>query len=167
MTRAAIRRLTRADVDAFRALRLDALAREPVAFGAAHEEEAQEPPSFFEARLDSLVFGAEADGRLLAIGGLGAGGRLKTRHRATLWGLYVAPEARGHGIGGRLVAALVEAGRAMPGVETLVLTVTAGNAAALALYRAAGFEAVGVDRGALRVGGVDHDEVLMRLDLGP
>jgi ribosomal-protein-alanine N-acetyltransferase len=65
---------------------------------------------------------------------------------AELLTLAVRPEARRHGIGRRLVAEFlrISAGR---GAETALLEVAADNAAAIALYRAAGFAGTGRRRG--------------------
>ncbi len=58
--------------------------------------------------------------------------------------LAVDPAARRRGLGRALVES---AAGALPAVETLFLEVAADNAAALALYRSAGFEAAGLRRG--------------------
>jgi GNAT superfamily N-acetyltransferase len=52
--------------------------------------------------------------------------------------MYTAPEARGRGHGRRLLAGLEEAARAL-GYTRLRLDTAAGMAAALSLYRAAGY----------------------------
>ena len=56
--------------------------------------------------------------------------------------LAVAPEARRQGLGARLLAAALAEAVAR-GVERVVLEVAVDNAAAIALYRAAGFHEVG------------------------
>jgi ribosomal protein S18 acetylase RimI-like enzyme len=90
----------------------------------------------------------------------------KRRHKALVWGMYVAPEARGRGIGRALLAGVIAQARAWPGVEQLQLGVMTENAAARALYRSVGFEVFGVERRSLRVGTRDLDEEHMVLDLG-
>jgi RimJ/RimL family protein N-acetyltransferase len=61
---------------------------------------------------------------------------------------------------------VIEYARNTPGVEIIQLTVTAGNAAACALYDRAGFVLYGLERRALRVGPGDYrDEELRSLDL--
>ncbi|KGE79497.1 ribosomal-protein-alanine N-acetyltransferase [Halomonas sp. ND22Bw] len=65
---------------------------------------------------------------------------------AELESILIAPERRGEGLAGKLLAAVVERARE-GGAERLLLEVRAGNAAAIALYRRAGFAEDGRRRG--------------------
>ena len=67
--------------------------------------------------------------------------RLIDATTAELKRMYVAPEARGSGLGRQLVAALETQARSL-GVRRLVLETGVRQAAALALYRATGFELI-------------------------
>ena len=67
--------------------------------------------------------------------------RLLDAETAELKRMYVAPTARGRGLGRRLVAALEAEARAL-GVRRLVLETGVRQAAALALYRATGFRPI-------------------------
>lgn len=64
--------------------------------------------------------------------------RLLDAETAELKRMYVAPSTRGSGVGRRLLAALEQEARAL-GARRLVLETGIRQAAALALYRAAGF----------------------------
>lgn len=81
--------------------------------------------------------------------------------------LAVRPAARGRGLGARLVqAAMTEAARR--GADALFLEVAADNAAALALYRRAGFEPVGRRAGYYRrPGAAPMDALVLRRTLTP
>lgn len=57
--------------------------------------------------------------------------------------VYVAPDAQGRGIGGALLAAVIEASEAA-GIWTLLAGILIENAASLAIHRAAGFRRVGI-----------------------
>lgn len=161
-----VRRLDAADAAAFRRVRLNGLRLHPEAFGASWEEEASRPiERTAQALADGHVAGCEQDGVLVGVAGLRKGSSLKTRHRGMVWGMYVEPVARGLGVGERLMASIIETARA--DLEALTLTVTAQNAAALALYGKLGFVEYGRDRRALKIGDDYVDECLMRLDLGP
>ncbi len=169
--RSMIGRLDGTHVSAFRALRLEALRSCPAAFGSSFEEEQRLTLADFTRRVapepPDAVFGAFGnDGALVGMAGFRVHKNVKERHKSTLWGLYVRPAARGRGIADALVRAVIEHARAVPGVEVLQLTVTAGNAAARALYDRAGFVPYGIERRALRLAPGDYrDEELRTLEL--
>jgi GNAT superfamily N-acetyltransferase len=149
------------------ALRLRALRDHPDAFGATYEDERADGSAARRGRFEasardegSAIFGAFDGDTLVGIGGVLRSGGRKDAHRATIWGMYVAPEARGRGAGQALVDALVGSARAW-GCSQVHLTVVIGNGTAERLYRRAGFEAYGVDPRALRVAGRYLDERLM------
>jgi RimJ/RimL family protein N-acetyltransferase len=102
---------------------------------------------------DEAVYGAFADGMLVGMAGLAREKRMKNRHKATVFGMYVAPERTGHGIGGVLLAHVIGEARGQPELQQLVLTVTDGNAAAAALYDKAGFRSFGIEPRAICVDG--------------
>ena len=81
--------------------------------------------------------------------------------------LAVDPAARRRGLALALVEAATGAAR-MAGAESLFLEVAHDNAAALGLYRKAGFAEVGLRRGYYDRGANPAvDAMVMRLDLGP
>jgi ribosomal-protein-alanine N-acetyltransferase len=80
---------------------------------------------------------------------------------AELLRIAVAPAARGHGIAKRLLAAGLERLRAA-GVASCYLEVRPGNAGALAVYRALGFEICGHRRAYYRDG---SDALVLRRGL--
>lgn len=162
-----IRRLTPADAAGYQRFRLRGLREHPEAFTSAYEEVALQPLSTPERRLASLdekVWGAFEGGTLAGMIGLNHETRLHNRHKATLVGMYVAQEFAGHGLGQALMQTVLQEARNCF-VELIVLTVTEGNQAALALYRRAGFAAFGLEPDAMRVRGVSHGKVHMALQL--
>jgi ribosomal protein S18 acetylase RimI-like enzyme len=162
-----VRRLGEADVEDFWQLRLRGFREEPESFGTSYEEAAGRPVAEVARDLGRdgiVVVGAFAPG-LVGVAGLDREPRRKRRHRATLWGMYVSPEARGQRVGRALVEELVRVARATEGLEQILLTVMADNAPAVALYRKLGFEAYGPAPRAMRLCDRALDEVLMRLDL--
>jgi len=149
--RPAIERLTPADVDDYRALMLSAYDAEPDAFTSNAAERGEQPPEWWLARVsdrpdaDELVLGARADGGLVAAVGVRFRRRERTRHKATLFGLFVADGHRGQGLGRTLVEAALEAARARAGTLLVQLTVAASNEPAVRLYRECGFEPFGTE----------------------
>ena len=156
-TTTTVRRLRPGDALSFRALRLAALTTDPDAFGASLEEEAAITVEQMADRLAAnMVFGAFSIGEQNGEGsldGFTAYRRERTakeRHKALVWGFYVAPEARRRGVGRALMATLVAHARADAGVEALRLHVATTNPAAIGLYRQAGFTIVGTEPRALK-----------------
>jgi ribosomal protein S18 acetylase RimI-like enzyme len=151
-----IRPLAPSDAPVYRTLRLRALREHAQAFTSDHDEDEKLPLSASEKRLqpgDGKRFWGAFDGAALrGMVGLEREARSKTRHKAKVVGMYVAPEVAGQGVGRALLDRLVAEARAS-GVELLVLTVTDGNQAATTLYERAGFHSFGVEPDAIRVDG--------------
>ena len=155
-----VRRLTRGDAAAFHALRLESFARHPLQFRYAPGDEESLSLDAVAARLASEhVVGAFVDGALAGIGGFTRYAGAKLRHKGLLWGMYVRQEARGLGLGDRIVEAILEHARGR--VETLQLTVMAENGNAIRLYERWGFVRYGTEAAAVKVDGVYLDELLM------
>lgn len=135
-----IHRATPADAWRVRTLRLAALRDSPAAFTSTFEREVSQPIGFWEDRLRRaltlLIQSGGVDMGMLTVAALEAPG-----DRA-FYGLWVAPDARGEGLGGRLVAAGLDAAWSA-GAQRVVLSVTAGNEAAMALYGRHGFRPTG------------------------
>jgi ribosomal protein S18 acetylase RimI-like enzyme len=165
MTDLVIRPLTAADAAQWRALRLEALRTYPTAFASAYEEALEQDLS---ARIPppdgpGVLFGAFVGGALSGSAGLHVWPGMKQRHKAELWGMYVAPSLHRRGVGAALVRAVIDHARTR--VAVVQLTVLRENSAAKALYEQFGFVSFGIEKRALRHQGVDHDDELMALDL--
>jgi ribosomal protein S18 acetylase RimI-like enzyme len=158
-----------ADAAAYRALRLRGLLEHPDAFTSSHAEESERPLAVTERRIapDSpdWVFGAFVGAELAGVVGLTREPRAKNRHKAAIFGMYVAPEHRRRGIGASLVRYAIDAARAQSGLEQLVLTVTDTNVAARTLYEHFGFRSFGVEPRAICFGGTYFDKNHMILFL--
>ena len=110
MSEIELRVLTPADASIFRDLRLRALQESPEAFGSSYEEDAARPLDEIADRLrptrqptGRVTMGAFTGGRLVGIAACIQATHLKARHKADIYGMYVAPEARGHGVGRNLL----------------------------------------------------------------
>jgi len=167
-----VRRLEPDDATALVLLRREALDRHPLAFSASPEDDRGLSIDFVRASLGdgdrSVIFGLAGAGaaRLAGMVGLYRAAEVKRQHHAHIWGMYVAPEARGRGAGRALLEAAIAQARAWPGVEEIGLSVSDSATEAHALYRAAGFTEWGRERRALTWQGRFVDQIHMTLNLG-
>jgi ribosomal protein S18 acetylase RimI-like enzyme len=129
-----VRRIGEDDWRAWRDLRLAALATDPDAFGSTLAEWSgpNDLESRWRARLAGSPFSAllELDGRPAGmVGAFGEGASIE------LVSLWVAPAARGRGLGEAAIGAVVDFAED----RDVVLSVRTANAAAIRLYRRCGF----------------------------
>jgi RimJ/RimL family protein N-acetyltransferase len=143
-------RLQPSDAPQYRGLMLQAYELAADAFTSTAAERAAEPVSFWVKRIAdstglSAAFGAFEGEELIGTVALEFSAKPKTKHKALLIGMYVAPVARGKGVGRALLEAIVKHARAKEGLHLLTLTVTEGNESAVNLYRSVGFQTFGVE----------------------
>jgi len=166
----AIRELTEDDAAIYWPLRLRALREEPQAFGASYDDSKDRPLDQVAAQFrdtangGGCTLGAFADGQLVGTATLVRHSGAKIAHVGDIYGMYVAPEARGQHAGRLLLEAIIARARAADGLEQLHLAVVTTQAPAHALYRALGFQAYGRLPHALKLpDGRYCDEELMLL----
>ena len=150
------------DAAAFQALRLRGLAEVPSAFASSFEEEVSTPIAEVARRLapvdGALVLGAFAGAALCGVVGVRRESMRKLSHKAVVWGMYVAPEARGAGHGLELLQqALLHAWQTLR-VRQVTLGVHTRNEGAVRLYRRCGFEIFGTEPASLCVDDQLQDE---------
>jgi ribosomal protein S18 acetylase RimI-like enzyme len=167
-----VRILQAGDAADFLAVRLQALREHPEAFGSSLEEEAdtkvEQTAEFLGKSLpNNPIFGAFVDDQLVGIINLNRSSRVKTRHRANIGAMYVAPEARKQNLGRALLNEAIEYARSLEGLEDVVLAVTVGNEAARALYVSAGFQSYSIDPRYIHMEGRYYDIEWMIIRLYP
>ena len=125
----------------WRELRLLALTESPDAFSSMLGTWARADEARWRARLAEVAYNivAELDGRAVGMASGVDGDEIE------LISLYVAPEARGKGVGDALVRAIVE----WAGTRPTKLRLYPDNARALALYTRNGFVPIGIEDGEL------------------
>jgi RimJ/RimL family protein N-acetyltransferase len=160
-----IRALQEADAEAFQAIRLEGLRESPAAFSSSYEEECNTQPGEIAQRLrpssNGAVFAAFDGDQIVGIVGVARERPMKLQHKMSIWGMYVTASHRNRDIGRQLLEEAIEHGSKTEGVLRAYLGVNAENPAAIALYKAAGFQAFGLERGFLLIDGVLHDEIHM------
>lgn len=94
-----IREANLADVEQYRALRLFALQESPLAFGEDYESSRNYPPEYWHERLrndeHSVTFIVEYEQKIMGMTGIHRRPLPKTRHSATIIGVFVHPQWRG------------------------------------------------------------------------
>jgi ribosomal protein S18 acetylase RimI-like enzyme len=161
-----VRVLTRRDAAEFQALRQRGLSDNPEAFGSTQVEEQDRPLETIAERLGdgddtatSFVLGAAegVSGPLVGLAGCYQERSVKQRHKAVIWGMYVAPEARGRGAGGLLLDTAIARARRWPGLEQITLSVVPENVVARTLYLGRGFVPYAIEPRALAQHGRYYD----------
>lgn len=140
---------TRDDWSRMRALRLAALADTPDAFTATLAEEEHRPDAFWRARMEQpavTTLRAEVrseDGAWRDAGLAVLAPAFENPSVTGLYSVWVAPHARGRGVGAALVEAALAHAAAEKSAPRVVLDVGIHNAGARRLYERAGFRATG------------------------
>ncbi|WP_186815001.1 GNAT family N-acetyltransferase [Terrabacter aerolatus] len=128
------------DWEDFRAVRLEALADAPDAFGATLAEASAQPPEVWRERAagPGPVVLAFADHGPVAMGGLFVP---DASDDAFVWGMWVRPTFRGDGVAARILERLLEHADRVG--RPVVLHVSQGNDSARRLYERHGFVTTG------------------------
>lgn len=149
------------DTGRFTRLRREALQEEPLAFGSSTEDDRLSFESAEKALADAAnqaVFGLYADNRLMGMVGIMRTDKVKEKHKAHIWGMYVSRALRRNGAGKALLNAAIQKANEWPGVSQIHLTVTETAVEAKHLYERAGFLEWGREPKALCSGGTVVDE---------
>lgn len=143
-----IRRLRPGEGAALRAIRLQALADSPAAFGSTLDETEARPMAYWENRAvqnaageESIIVIAETEDGWIGLAGSYLD-ETEPGKSCDLISMWVHPAHRGQGVGKQLVESVVDWARER-GLERVSLWVTESNASAIALYTRCGFMSTG------------------------
>ena len=163
-----IRALGPEDAEAYIALRRRGLAEEPLAFSASLGDDATNDLDGIRRRLaqapEVVTFGAMRGDELVGIVRVVREAQEKLRHKAGIYGMYVAPEARRHGLARLLLQAAIDHARST-GVHVIHLSVSDSTPEARRVYERVGFVRWGTEPDALCFEGryVDEHHMVLRL----
>jgi len=157
------------DWEKYKDIRLEALKSEPLAFAQMLEEAAFRSE---QAWIDDLISSQEKDGGPIyfaedsskIIGMAGAyieKEKLKLRHVANIWGVYISRIHRGKGAGKKLLQTLIKDLELRNEIKKIKLAVNPIQKEAFNLYKALGFEEVGKHKNELKIGDKYYDEILL------
>jgi ribosomal protein S18 acetylase RimI-like enzyme len=168
----AVRRLGADDLADYKALRDTMLLLAPDAFTADPQSEWPKAAEVYQARFGlggddpaTFTLGALSGDRLVGAISCEHESLPKVAHIGHIVGMMVLPEHGGRGVGRALLRGCIDRVRTVTTLEQLLLTVTATNPRAIALYEAAGFVRYGTLTQALRLDEGDVDKHLLRLML--
>lgn len=160
-----VRVLAEGDWEEYRDVRLAALKESPEAFAATYEDEAVFDEALWRQRMvRSKRLLASVDDRVVGVVSIGQAGE-DNPNTAELFGLWVAPAARGTGVATALVQAGADVALA-DGSTHLAYWVSTDNGRAVAFASGFGFRP-GDSRRPMRVrNGGDEEEIMMVIALG-
>ena len=163
-----IRPIRNEDVEAYVALRREALVNEPMSFASSVDDDLVSDPEVVREQIrktpDTVIIGAFR-GDLVGVVGLYRDRHDKMAHKTHIWGMYVTPAHRRQGIGRALIDAALDHARSMAGVALVHLSVSSETPAARKLYESSGFTIWGDEPDAIRHEGRSASELHMALDL--
>lgn len=168
-----IRTLNESDAKAFQVMRLRALKEHPASFAQPYESQASTTLDDVASRLletsesrYDFILGMFLGEVLIGMVGFRRDRGDRLQHKGTIWGMYIAAEAQGQGLGRILIQEAIGRASALSGLEQINLGVISGNDQARNLYISLGFKSYGLEKRSIVVDGEYHDDELMQLFLG-
>jgi RimJ/RimL family protein N-acetyltransferase len=170
-----IRKLVPDDAADFLRVRVRGLREEPESFMSAPDSVENTPLAEVRQRIVAnekenitLIGAFDNNGEMVALAGIRQHlNSPKVRHKSTIFGVYVVPEARGKGVARDMMLYLIEIARAHPEIEQIIIEYTSNNVAARTLYEKLGFEWYGTQPRALKFPGgyyLDEDARILYLN---
>jgi ribosomal protein S18 acetylase RimI-like enzyme len=144
----------------YQSLRLEALKNEPAAFGSSYEEEVTLAKEVWQKRIGNALFAVVKDkpvGMVVFV----FSDRIKTKHIANIYGMYVNKAFRNQGIGSQLLSIATANIKENNGILKIKLSVNPAQKSAIKLYNKFGFTSIGTSRKEYNDKGNFSDEVLM------
>lgn len=164
-----IRPLEIDDFATFLDIQREALLQSPELFGSDYEwfeslsilSKEQRYEKYMNFPYQYILGAVDDDGNIAGMIGYSSEDSSKTRHKGTVWGLFVRPEFRGKGIATIMVMSVLETAQDMLDVEQVQLTVSTHNEASYGLYLRLGFKVYGTELHAMKIGDSYVDEYHM------
>jgi ribosomal protein S18 acetylase RimI-like enzyme len=117
----------------YRDLRLEALKSDPIAFSSSYEEELTLTKEIWQGRVRNALF-ALKNSELVGMVAIVLNDRVKTKHIAHIFSVYVKKEYRNQGIGTKLIARAIEYAEESKDISKIKVSVNPEQSFAMRLY---------------------------------
>jgi ribosomal protein S18 acetylase RimI-like enzyme len=159
-----IRKLDIEDASLYQRLRLKALKENETYFSSSYEEEKDRDLLTIEKRFtqaNAHTYGAFINELLVGIITLVYESRIKTKHTADIYGMYVDSNYRKQGIGKSLLNHVLSEAKKRGLIEKVRLSVTDTNHQAISLYESIGFKQYAVEKNSMKIDGTYYHSCFM------
>lgn len=156
-----VRKLSDKDYLLYKTIRLEALRKNPNAFGSTYEYESVQDNSYWQNTLNSqLILGLFDAKQIIGCVGLDIHPMERFKHNAKLWGMYVSEEYRGSEAASKLIEETASHVKKM-GIVQIHLACMEENKKAINFYKKLGFQLYGVMPKAVRIDSQYINDCLM------
>ncbi|TNF08136.1 MAG: GNAT family N-acetyltransferase [Bacillota bacterium] len=163
-----IRKLDSDDAKIYQTIRLQALKESQTSFSSSYEEEKDRDITSIQDRLSQSfahTYGAFDEQLLVGIISFVAETRIKTRHTADIYGMYVDSNYRNQGIGKALLNHVMIEAKKRGIIEKIRLSVTESNKDAIRLYESVGFKIYGYEKNSMKIDQTYYNTCFMEIHL--
>jgi ribosomal protein S18 acetylase RimI-like enzyme len=161
-----IYKLTPADWEKYKELRLEALQKDDQAFGSSYEESAEKTDEEWRKKLEnpkSHIFVACDGENYVGMAAAYEEQGEKVEHIAYVWGVYVREDYRGQKIGKQLIQAVINELRLNGKIKKINLNVNTKQLPAVKMYESFGFQIAGTLHKELKIDEEYFDEHIMEM----
>lgn len=159
-----IYKLTPADWQIYKELRLEALKNDSEAFGSSYEESVSKTDEEWRKKLENPkdhIFVARDGENYVGMAAAYKEQGKKMSHIAYVWGVYVRDAYRGQKIGKQLMRAVLAELRANSEIKKINLNVNTKQLPAVKMYESLGFQIAGTLHKEMKINDEFFDEYLM------
>ncbi|KAA3597932.1 MAG: N-acetyltransferase [Calditrichaeota bacterium] len=165
-----IRKLNFEDINSFIKIRLESLRVNPEAFLTTYDEDHCHDlkaitEKFEQHNENNFILGKFVENELVGIVGLFREQRIKTLHKAMVWGVFIKEEFRGKGYSRDLMDECLRLAKTLEGLELINISVVSENQRAFKLYKSLGFDEWGFEKNAMKHNGIYYDEYFLVINL--
>lgn len=154
-----ISRLSKKRWKDYRNIRLEALRKEPYAFGSTYREEGKLSKAEWQKRTDNALFAIDGDA-IIGTLVLTFNNKPKHKHVAYMYSVYVKRRYRSKGVASKLIKRAIKVSKDR-GILKIKLDVNPRQKDALYLYKKYGFKTVGRLGKELKTNGRLYDMLIM------